>query len=369
MDNLDGIKRLSLRIEKQKASALTEEATKTAFILPFLQELGYDIFDPHIVIPEFTADIGIKKGEKVDYAIKINDKIAILIECKACNVSLGQAQVSQLSRYFHVTEARFSILTNGIEYWFYTDIDEPNKMDTRPFFLFNILDHRPDDLIELQKFTHKSFDINTILSTASNLKYLSALKAEILREFDGPSDEMVRLLVGRIFDGNITQKIRNDFLPIVASAFKDAVRDRVSDRLVTALEVTSTINQNGSLNSTPNLSNVQNLKTPDEQEKEETITTQDEIEAFHIVKAIARSVVKPDRIFMRDGKSYCAILLDDNNRKPLSRLYFNAKSVKYISLFDQQKNEERIKIESIDDIYSYADRISKTAKMYTNEGE
>lgn len=366
MELIEKVKTLAARVEKQRASVQTEEAAKTAFVMPFLQSLGYDVFDPHVVVPEFVADVGLKKGEKVDYAIKVNDKVAILIECKGCGVNLGQAQMSQLYRYFHVTEARFAILTNGIEYWFYTDLDEPNKMDQRPFFRFNLLDHRSDDVGELQKFTSDAFDVAAILSTASNLKYSSAIKAELLKEFDNPSDEMIRLLVSRVFEGNITAKVKADFAPLVSAAFRDAIRDRVSDRLVTALEVTSGTAAGLTVSIPQSISSATPAAPSSSaaEDSEEIITTEEEIEGFHIVKAIVRSEVKADRVSMRDAKSYCAILLDDNNRKPLIRMHFNSKSVKYISLFDSDKNGEKVKIEDLDDIYTYAERLRATAAIY-----
>lgn len=360
MELTDRIKTLANRIEKQRESVLTEEACKNAFVMPFLNTLGYDVFNPEIVVPEFNADVGVKKGEKVDYAIKINGKIAILVECKGCGANLGQAHMSQLFRYFTVTEARFAILTNGIEFWFYTDLDEPNKMDPRPFFQFNVLDFRPHQINELQKFTAQAFNVEDILSTASNLKYSSAIKAELLKEVDAPSEEMIRLLVSRVFNGRFTQKVRDDFAPIVSAAFRDAIRDAVSDRLTTALEVTT---------GTPGLVGRVSAGTGEalanvaDQLDGEIVTTANEVEGYHIVKAIVRSVVKADRVIMRDAKSYCAILLDDNNRKPITRLHFNSKTTRYISLF-KGKEEERIRIESVDDIYEYTERLRETVKSY-----
>jgi len=361
-DIADKIKLLANRIEKQRGTVLTEEACKTAFVMPFLNAIGYDVFDPHIVVPEFTADVGLKKGEKVDYAIKVNEKIAILIECKGCGVNLGQAQMSQLYRYFHVTEARFAILTNGIDYWFYTDLDEPNKMDQRPFFRFNMLDYRPDDVVELQKFSSESFNVDTILSTASNLKYSSAIKVELIKEFDAPSEEMVRMLVGRIFDGRFTQKVREDFTPLVAGAFRDAVRDMVSQRLTTALEVTT--GAGGVPRAVPPTEAMATAVESSTGQDDEIETTPEEIEGYHIVKAIVRSVIKADRIMMRDAKTYCAILVDDNNRKPLIRMHFNSKSVKYISIFNADRTEEKVRVDGVDDIYAYTDRLRATAAAY-----
>ena len=362
MELVDKVKVLGGRIEKQRQSVLTEEAAKTAFVMPFLNALGYDVFNPEIVVPEFIADVGLKKGEKVDYAVKVNGKIAILVECKGCGVDLAQAHMSQLYRYFHVTDARFAILTNGIDYWFYSDLDEPNKMDQRPFFQFNMLDHRPDDVTELPKFASDAFDIDVILSTASNLKYSSAIKAELIKEFDAPSEEMIRMLVSRVFEGRFTAKVKEDFAPLVAGAIRDAVRDLVSQRLTTALEVTT---GPGSVpRAVPPVEPVLVVNNAVDGQDDEIETTHEEIEGFHIVKAIVRSIVKSDRVIMRDAKSYCAILLDDNNRKPIIRMHFNSKSTKYVTIFDADKKEEKIRVDSVDDIYAYADRLRATASSY-----
>lgn len=362
MELVDKVRSLAGRIEKQRESVQTEEACKTAFVMPFLNMLGYDVFDPHVVVPEFTADIGIKKGEKVDYAIKVDGKIAILVECKGCGANLGQAQMSQLYRYFHVTEARFAILANGIDYWFYADLDEPNKMDQRPFFKFNMLEYRADDLVELRKFSSSMFNVDAILSTANNLKYSSAIKVELLKELDAPSEEMVRMLVGRVFEGRFTAKVKEDFTPLVAGAFRDAVRDMVSQRLTSALEVTAA--PSASSRAVPIADSSQGLETILDSSGDMVETTEEEMEGFYIVKAIVCSVVRVDRVVMRDARSYCAILLDNNNRRPIIRLHFNAKRVKYITLFHEDRSEERIRIEGVDDIYTYADRLRATAASY-----
>jgi predicted type IV restriction endonuclease len=129
--------------------------------------------------------------------------------------------------------------------------------------------------------------------------------------------------------------------------------------LVTALEVTT-----GSIPTIPTTAPAASIVIDTVDTAEEIETTQEEIEGFHIVKAIVRAVVKAERVTIRDAKSYCAVLLDDNNRKPLIRFHFNSKSVKYISLFDSDKNGEKVKIESLDDIYASADRLRATAAAY-----
>lgn len=133
MDFKDQIKQLSERILKLKDNIQTEEATKNAFIMPFIQALGYDVFNPLEILPEYTCDIGIKKGEKIDYAVLKDEQPIILIECKHCDQNLSLHD-GQLLRYFHVSKAKFGILTNGINYRFYTDLVDANKMDEKPFF-------------------------------------------------------------------------------------------------------------------------------------------------------------------------------------------------------------------------------------------
>src|SRR5215210_6760083 len=138
MDFVEQLQALALKTEKLCSLLQTEEATKNALIMPFINILGYDIFDPMEVIPEFTADVGIKKGEKVDYAIQKDGKIIMLFECKHCGGDLNVKHASQLFRYFSVTDARIAVLTNGLTFRFFTDLEAPNKMDEKPFFEFNM---------------------------------------------------------------------------------------------------------------------------------------------------------------------------------------------------------------------------------------
>ena len=203
MDLIDKLNELATRIHRQKDTVLTEEAAKTAFVLPFLQALGYDVFNPSEVIPELTADHGVKKGEKVDYAIRQGDRIVILIECKSIGTTLSTKCAGQLFRYFAVTEAKFGVLTDGIRYIFFSDLENENKMDDRPFFEFNLFQFNENQVDELKKFTKSSFDLDTIISTASNLKYHKALLAEIKTEFESKNAETGKM-ENRFFGPHIT---------------------------------------------------------------------------------------------------------------------------------------------------------------------
>ncbi|WP_293681093.1 type I restriction endonuclease [Thiolapillus sp.] len=354
MDLIDGIKELAARIPKQMDHIQTEEATKNAFIMPFLSVLGYDVFNPMEVIPEYTADIGTKKGEKVDYVIKKDDEIIILIECKWSGIDLHQNHASQLYRYFSTTSARFCILTNGIVYEFYSDIDSPNKMDSKPFFEFNILDFEDHQINELKKFTKSAFSLEDILTTASTLKYTGAIKKILEQELEKPSEEFVRFFASRIYGGRLTQSVLEQFRKIVKKAREQFINEKINDRLKSALSTNEDKKEE--------ISEV--VETIRSSPKNDGIeTTEEEIEAYNIIKAILRNVIDVKRVVMRDKKSYCGILLDDTNRKPICRLHFN-RSRKYLGLI-ANKQEERVEIESLDDIFKYTDNLRAVIGEYS----
>jgi hypothetical protein len=187
MDLIDRVNALSETIRRTQGSLETEEATKDALIMPFISQiLGYDIFDPTEVIPEFTADIGDKNSEKVDYAIMNSGESSILIEVKKAGESLNKKHGHQLFRYFSVTRARIAILTNGIEYQFYTDLDEPNKMDKKPFMVFNLTDFDESLLGELENLSKDSFNIENVLNAAGELKYTRKIKNRLIMHLNNP---------------------------------------------------------------------------------------------------------------------------------------------------------------------------------------
>ncbi|WP_421565765.1 type I restriction endonuclease [Ochrobactrum sp. EDr1-4] len=342
----ESIKIIADRIKTHSSTMATEEAVKTAVVLPFLRALGYDVFDPNEVIPEFTADAVGKKGEKVDYAIQIENEIRILIECKPITVSLEKKHLDQLYRYFSVTNTKFAILTNGRTFNFYTDLDAPNKLDTRPFFVFDMADFNPGIASELKKFEKASFNVDTILATAERLKYTSGIKKAINKLIEDPTEDFVRIVSAEVYEGRFTAPVKEMLTGVTKSAFRDVIMDAVKNRLSNALADTEQV--------------VEQIEEP--AEEPEIVTTEEEIEGFMIVRAICRELVAAKRIAMRDAKSYCAVLLDDNNRKPLVRLHFN-RAIKYIGIFDGDA-EDRVIIESLDQIYEYADRIKEAAKKY-----
>lgn len=348
MSSIDeSLRSIAERVKSHSSTMATEEAVKTAIVLPFLRALGYDVFDPSEVVPEFTADAVGKKGEKVDYAIKVDGDIRILIECKPISVSLEKKHLDQLYRYFSVTNAKFAILTNGRTFNFYTDLEATNKLDTRPFFVFDITDFNVGILSELRKFEKGAFDVSAILATAERLKYTSGVKQVIAKLIEEPSEEFVRIVSSGVYEGRMTAQVREMFTGVVRTAFREVIMDTVKNRLSSALADTEQV--------------IEKIDEPAEDEPD-VVTTDEEREGYMIVKAIVRDTISAKRVVMRDQKSYCGILIDNNNRKPLARLWFN-RSVKYIGLFDGE-SEERLIVDSLDKIYDYADRLRATAKVY-----
>lgn len=343
MELVEKIKELSQRVSSLKDNVLTEEATKHSFIMPFISALGYDIFNPTVVIPEFTADISKKKNEKVDYAIMYNNQPLILIEAKSHTENLD-VHATQLERYFTVTECRFAILTNGIEYRFFTDLEKPNKMDTTPFFTFNILNIKDRDLKELEKFISSNLDIDKILASAENKKYVSAIKNIFKEEVKNPSEDFVRLFASRLTDKPLRQNIIDEFKAYVKTAFSEIVTDMAQDK-INSLKSKLTVEIDGN-----------NEEAEKTEEDNGIITTEEEIQGFFIVKSILAEKIDLDRIAARDTKSYFGILLDDNNRKWIARLYFNTKQ-KYLSLHIEDKQEEKYPIEKLQDIYNFKDKL------------
>ncbi len=353
-DFFERVSQISSRSKVAERQALTEEATKTSVILPFLQTLGFDVFNLDEVIPEFIADVGTKKGEKVDFAVKIDGKIAMLIEAKPVNSKLGDVQFNQLFRYFSVTEARLAILTNGREAWFFSDTDEPNKMDKRPFFKFDFQNFDRDQVEELARFQKPNFAIDAIVEAASNLKYTRAAANYLRKQLDDPDDDFIRLVGRQIHDGAITKGVAEQLRPAVQAALDEIIRDRIQDKLGVAFsgeKKAVTEPEDPSVYTTP-------------ANEDGIITTDEEIAGHLIVRAIAARHVPVDRIVIRDAKSYCAILMDDNNRKPICRLYFNSATTRHVGVFDTDKNEAKHKVAGPQDLYQFADDLEAVIKAY-----
>lgn len=365
MDFKDSILQLAERVTSLKESILTEEATKNAFIMPFIQMLGYDVFNPLEVVPEMDCDIAKKKGEKIDYAIMKDGSPIMLIECKHWKQDLNLHD-NQLKRYYVASKAKFGVLTNGIVYRFYADLIKENIMDDVPFLEINLEKIREAQIEEVKKFCKENFDLDNILSSANELKYMSEVKKIIRSEFNEPSPELVKLLTKRVYEGIVTQKVLDQFTDIVKRALQSHINDVMSEKLGIAIKATEAAG--APIQKAP-VATEQDERKDDEvskgDEKASKInTTIEELEGYYIVKSIVCEVMASERVTYRDSQSYFAIFADDNNRRPICRLHFNNTNNKRIGFVDENRNEQVESIEKLDDIYNFKKQLIEAAKRY-----
>ena len=353
MDFLDEVRAFAKRVTTILDKIHTEEATKNALILPLLQILGYNVFDPTEVVPEFTADVGTKKGEKVDFAIVLDGKPALLIEAKPYGDDLSEHS-SQLFRYFSATSAKFAILTNGVLYRFFSDLQEPNKMDTQPFFEFNLLEAEDAQINELRRFHRENFDLAGLATAAVELKYTRHIKQAMEREMKEPSDDFVRFWLRDTYSGRVTRSVLDEFRPIVKRALNQYITDVINSRLKSAME---TAESRAAPAGVP-------APAQEGSEDESVVTTPEELEAVYVIKSILRKEIDPARITYRDRKAWCNVLIDDNIRRWVCRLIFDGPS-KRIELHDDPPR--RVTIEKIDDIYQLDQDLLRIAKRLLSE--
>lgn len=349
MEFNESIRQFSERVSILKNTVSTEESTKMSLIVPLFQILGYDVFNPIEFCPEYTADVGIKKGEKVDYAILEDGKPNILIECKSCSEQLDKHS-SQLFRYFSTTPAKFGILTNGIIYRFYTDLEESNKMDLVPFLEINMENIKDSSINELKKFCKENFDKDKIFSTAEELKYTSLIKGLLSSEYENPSDEFVRFILNHIYDGQKNQRVIEKFTPVIKKSFSSFVNEIVNNKISSALTKD---------NDEPAHQEVEISEEP----VSKIVTTEEEIESFYIVRGMLAEVIPVEDIVHRDTESYFGILYKDNNRKPICRINLDKKN-KQLFIPDVNKKFERFYIDSINDLYKYKHQLTEVVKRY-----
>lgn len=359
MDFVDELKQFAKRVETLKDSIQTEEATKTAIIMPFFAMLGYDVFNPQEFVPEFTADVGIKKGEKVDYAVMKGGKAVILVECKSIAEPLERHD-SQLFRYFGTSSAKFAILTNGLIYRFYTDLDNPNKMDEAPFLTVNILDIRDNQVIELKKFCKAVFDIDSIFSTASELKYVNEFKNIFAAQLESPSDDFTRIFLQSCYSGQKTQSVIEKFRPVLRKALNDFISEMMNDKIKSALG-----GGGGSVSVSEQKPEAQEAPEEPELEKRPVsiVTTEEELEACFIVKNLLSDIVDVHDITYKDTESYINVIYKGSIRKWICRLKLSDAS-KTLIVQDDDKQFVKYTLSDIYDLHTYKDALVASLKRY-----
>ena len=334
-------------VRKRHELCKTEEASKTALILPFFRDvLGYDTFDPTIFVPEFTADVGIKKGERVDYAILRDGTPEILIEAKWNGATLDGCE-SQLYRYFGTTSAKLGILTNGVEYRFFGDLDGDNRMDITPFSEINMLDLSEQDIRALEHYQFDNFDIDAVIESATDMKYSSAITALLEQLFSDPDNEFTAFLMKRVYSGKKTTKNARNFQTIVKTTMGQFLEDKLQARLAA----------------------IEEEERKREEERQEAnngiVTTDEEIEAYIIIRTMLRNVVAPERILYKDCKSYFGVLLDGKTNKWVCRLYPSAEGLWKIYYPDDGSGKQDAQVlASNHDLYSCLKRLEAAVRKY-----
>ena len=279
-------------------------------------------------------------------SIILDNEPTILIEAKSITETLDKHD-SQLFRYFGTSNAKFAILTNGVIYKFYTDLEETNKMDTTPFLTVDLLNLRDSDIAELKKFSKENFDKNNILNSASELKYCGLIKAFLKREFTTPSDEFTRLILSSdIYEGRLLQNVVDKFKPLVKKSISAYINEIVNDKIKTAL----------------------NSETPAEEETEEItgiepadeiITTAEELQSFYIIKSILGNDIELNRITYKDTVSYFSVLIDNKVTRWVCRIYLK-EHTKYLIIPNGDK-QEKYNIDKISDIYNLSEKLKTRA--------
>lgn len=341
MDFKDELQTLVEKVRKMRDTVRTEEATKNAFILPMIASLGYDVFNPEEVVPEMDCDLG-KKGDKIDYAILVNGEPILLIECKQCNVELENC-IAQLSKYYAASNARFGILTNGIRYMFFADLDKSNIMDEKPFLDLNFLDLSDTDIEQLKKFHKSYYNANDIISTAQTLKYHTGIKSNLERELSDPSPEFVSFIAKSTYGGRMTQCAIDILTPIVKDCIGMVINDTIKDRL-SRVSSSQTVE--------PAAETAQDTDSDNG-----IVTTQEEVDAYNIIRSILREEIDASRVTFKDCKTYAVVSLDNSSRW-ICRLSLGIRKKAIGFPTENYKSNEWLYINSIDEIFSLSDRLS-----------
>ncbi|MDU2694224.1 MAG: endonuclease [Clostridium sp.] len=352
MDFNEKIRNFIDRIETIKDTLTTEEATKTALIMPFFQLLDYDVFNPLEFVPEYVADIGVKRGEKVDYAIIKNGKPIIIIEAKSVTDKLKKHD-TQLMRYFSVTEAKFAILTNGINYKFFTDLDHQNMMDEKPFLEINLLNATDNEILQLKKFAKNTFNLEAISSTASNLKYIDNINDRLKDELENPSDDFVRFMINDFYVGVKNKNVVDKFRPIVQKALSQFATDFMNEKIQIALGE----------NAATKLTSYKNSSSQSEKEQTKLIT-KEELEALEMIREILSDVVDKEDITYKSTKSYFGINYKNNSNNWICRLFLYRKNKMGIHLPDENKDSIKYDFDEINDLKDIKPLLEEIIKRY-----
>lgn len=314
----EDLRLLSEQVRKRQAFIKGEEATKQALILPFLQVLGYDIYDPTETQPEYVADFAKKRGgvmEKVDYALHLKGQPALFIECKAADAT-PEDHDGQLARYFNATPSvRIGVVTNGIRYRFFTDLQSPNVMDASPFMEFNVLAFTDRDVELLRPFMKESFDAASIQVHAEEIIFVDKVTALINELLRNPSESFVRFLLAEVelVSGRVTRNVVERFVPIVKKSIQTTLLDMMTKSIQQEIAQpnTSTAGPGPAAPQPPSPAEAlqRAAETAENGTGAQIETTEVELEIFRIVQRLCAESALKQAVNYKDSASYFGINL------------------------------------------------------------
>jgi len=337
------IQRLKSHIEHVKKvgeHCTTEETTKQALILPLLDILGFNPYDPTKVLAEFAADFpGVKATERVDYALYCNGQPVMFIEAKPFVANLTN-HAPQLSRYFNSSlGVTIGAITNGREWRFFTDLINTNVMGEKPFLTIDFTKANPEDLTQLAEFKHDNFHAEKLRFFAEENQYIQQFKAVIKKSINEVDIDFVRYVAQQ---ANIQRQLNTKFLESIQPFVKQAVQQAISDTVVKGLSSPTVITAQ------PVEQKIVESKAkeiieekPDfivNPDNEKIITTKDEQELLRIVNELLPGVTLEGR----DTESYYSVLFQGKTNRWLFRYDVNRKrhTIQFIVPIDDLRRSE-----------------------------
>lgn len=365
----DDFQNLVVQILQRKAYIMNEEMTKQSMIMPFVKTLGYDVYDPLEVRPEYSAGFA-KNKEKVDYAVFKDGKVVMFIEAKPTFDTLTNHD-PQLSKYFNSTpEAKVAVITNGIRYKFFTDLAQPNIMDSSPFFEIDCENFVESDIDTVQRFRKGAFDVDNVVMFAEDLIYLSNLKKLLKELLRNPSDDFIRFLIKDISDARLTASVVDRYRPVVKKAITASLLEIVSQGIMRNDDISD--EQAELIVSVPLVTTSEQTTSPESKVNIKIITTEEELAAFETIKNILLSAGKDvSDLGYKDTSNYFAVYVHNTSHWIL-RLNLDASKMNITIPLELEQVKDfildfkvdvgpktlgpsRIFIESIDDIKKLSD--------------
>lgn len=307
----------------------TEETTKQALILPFLNILDFNPFDPTKVKAEYGADFpGVKNNERVDYALFSDGHPVMFIEAKPFTEKLTN-HTGQLSRYFNATPGvAIAAITNGKEWRFFTDLKNQNIMDDTPFLTVDITNLSDTDPEQITRFRHDNFQADKLKTFAEERVYASIFQGVIENCLRNPDADFVKFVAIR---SNLAPKLTGKFIEAMTPIVKHAVADAISRMVVSGLSAPlppvpippAQTPEPEAISSEYDVIDATNPKI---------ITTFNERRVLSIVQAMLEGQVVTEEIVGKDTESYYTVLYQGKvNRWLLRYVCDRAKPLVYFN--------------------------------------